>query len=449
MDIVICGAGDVGTHAAESLASSGHGVTVIDIDPARLGRIEETLDVRSLRGNCAEAPVLEEAGVRGADMVVAATGSDEVNLLVASLARGLGARKTIARVHHNAFVEGSRFDYGRHFGIDLLICPEHSAALAIARSLRNPGAVAIETFSRGRIEMQEFVASEKGTGIGKRLMDVHMPSGTRLAMIGRKGTAIIPEATSVVVPRDTLIMVGNAGAFDEGRKLFQADRPPRRKAVLMGGTPIAVWLCRALREHNFSIRLFEPDRQRAQALADSLDWVTVIQADPTDRSVFDEEHLGQADVFLCLLDDDEDNIIGGVLAKTRGVSQVVTVVQQTKYLDVIYDIGVDLAFSPRMEAAREINAVLDDSPLRHLGSLAEGYVDVFRVKVGDGAPVAGKPLREVHLAPDWVVAAVERDRVARVPGAEDVLQPGDVALVVGRGGGEDSLRSLFSPGRRA
>jgi trk system potassium uptake protein TrkA len=212
----------------------------------------------------------------------------------------------------------------------------------------------------------------------------------------------------------------------------------------MGGPPIAVWLCRSLRDRNFSVRLFEPDRERAEALAEKLDWVTVIRADPTDRSVFAEENLGQADYFIPLLDSDEANIIAGVLAKTRGVAQVITVVQSAKYLDVVFDIGVDRAFSPRQVAGEEIDTTLDDSPLRHMGTLAEGHVDVFRVRVGKRASVINKPLREVKLSPDWVVAAIDRERQAYVPSADDVIQRDDVVLVVGRSGREDRLKKLFA-----
>ena len=169
MNIVICGTGDVGTHAAEMLATAGHSITVIDVDAKPLRSIEETMDVRTLQGNCAEARVLQQADAKNADMVVAATSVDEVNLLTASLAKGLGATKSIARVHHTAFFERPGIDYQQHLNIDRLICPEYSTALAISRTLRNPGAVAIENFARGRIEMQEFNASASGSAVGKRL----------------------------------------------------------------------------------------------------------------------------------------------------------------------------------------------------------------------------------------------------------------------------------------
>lgn len=444
MKIIICGAGEVGSHAAETLAAMGKSIIVVDTDPVRLRDIEDNMDVATLTGNCADASVLSEAGARDAGLVLAATDRDEVNLLTASIAKGLGARKSIARVHHRAFFSGSTMHYDAHFNIDQLICPEYATSLAIARRLRNPGAVAIENFARGRIEMQEFRASESGLAIGKRLVDVSLPAGARLALLKRGDQAYIPTAKTVVVAGDSIILVGNEPVFEDARRQFQGDRPPKKKVVLMGGPPMAVWLCQQLRGREFSVRLFERDRVRAEELAEKLDWVTVLNADPLNRAVFAEENLMLADVFITLLDSDEANIIGAVLAKTRGVEEVITVVQQSKYLDIIYDIGVDRAYSTRHVAAQEIENVLDDRPLRHLGSLAEGHVDVFRVRVAEKSSAAGLPLRDINLSPDWVVAAIQRETDTYVPGADDTIEVGDTVLVVGKHGKEATLQKLFS-----
>lgn len=445
MHVVICGAGEIGSHAAEVLADRDADIVVVDLDPVRLAAIGDTLDVGTLVGNCARADVLAEADCAHADLFLAATDQDEVNLLAASLARGLGARRTMARVHHGAYFRQSGLDYQAHLGIDRMICPEYATAQAIARRLRNPGAIAIENFGRGRIEMQELVAGGRGSALGKRLVDVRLPTGTRLLMIRRKGEPSLPEATSVIVPGDTIVLVGNADVFDDARKLFQDERPPRKKIAIMGGPSMAVWLCRSLHDRAFSVRLFEKDRERARELGEKLPWVTVLSADPTDRVVFDEENLAQADVFITLLDEDEANIIAGVLAKIRGTNTVITVVQKSKYLDLAYDIGVDIAFSTRHVAAQEIDMLLDESPIRRLGSLAEGAVEVHRVKVAEDAPAAAVTLRELPLAKHWVIAALQRGEEAWVPGADDVTEPGDEILIVGPADDEalEELAPLF------
>jgi trk system potassium uptake protein TrkA len=306
--------------------------------------------------------------------------------------------------------------------------------------------MAIENFARGAIQMQQFPVANDATAIGKPLTELDLKPGTRLAAITRNREAFIPDATTEVTRGDTVILVGNDPAFQEARKLFHDDKLGRRRAVLMGGTPMAVWLCRTLHDRNFSIRLFEVNRDRARELAEKLDWVTVIQADPTDRSIAEEEHLGQADVFVALRNNDEGNIIASVLAKTSGVTQVVAVVQGSTYLDLVYHIGVDRAFNPAEVAAKEIERTVEESPLQQMSSLADGVVDAYQVRVSIKGEVVGKRLRDIHLTPNWSVAAIRRGEKAWVPGADDTLEVGDTALLIGKHGMEKQLKKLFLAG---
>ncbi|MHC4107771.1 MAG: NAD-binding protein, partial [Planctomycetota bacterium] len=181
MNITICGAGQVGSKAAEALGAAGNDITVIDRDGARLRAVADSLDIATYCGNCAQADVLRETGIASADLLVAATDLDEVNLLTATIAKKLGAAKTIARVHHGPFFEQRGLNYEQDLSIDRLICPEYSTALAIASTLRNPGALAIENFARGAIEMQQFPVSKDAPAIGKPLAQLGLPSGSRLA----------------------------------------------------------------------------------------------------------------------------------------------------------------------------------------------------------------------------------------------------------------------------
>jgi trk system potassium uptake protein TrkA len=446
MNIVICGAGQVGSHAADVLAAAGHNITVIDLSADRARAIEDSLDVRVLNGNCATAEALAQAGCSDADLVVAATENDETNLITASIASGLGAAKTVCRVHHATYFEQRGLDYGAHFSVDCFICPEYSTSLAIARILRNPGAIAIENFARGQIEMHEFPVTENAAAVGVALSKLGLPAGTRLAAITRDRHMFIPDGASVVETGDTIVLVGNTSAFQQARKLFHNRESGRRRVVIMGGPSMALWLCRALRERDFSIRLFEIRRNRAEELAEELSWVTVLQGDPTERSLFDEEKIGQADAFVALLDDDEHNILGCAWAKSMGVRQVVAVVQRPDYIHLLGAVGIDRAFSPRMVAVKEIERFMESGLLRRMASLAEGEIDVYWCHVGEQARMAGKALREIKLSPDWVVAAIQRAHQVHVPGADDIVRAGDTLLVIGRHGQERKLRKLFGAG---
>lgn len=446
MRIVICGAGEVGSHAAEVLDRAGHSVTVIDSDQDHLTGVEESIDVRTVLGSCTRARVLTEAGAPNADMVVAATGHDEVNLLAATLAKRMGAAKVIARVHSYDFANPEAFDYAKMLGIDELICPEYSTAMVIAQNIRNPAAHAVETFARGEVEMQQFRVGEECEATKKPLADLAMPKGARLAAVLRAGEALIPDSHFTVEASDQVVLVANADVFDAARSVFRTNDHRRRSVVILGGTPMAEWLCRSLRGKPFSIRLFEKDREQAERLAVELDWVTVLNADPTDSVVFNEERVAEADDFVALLKEDETNIIGGVLAKLRGVETVIVVVQRSTYLEPVYTIGIDRAYSPRTVAAKQIENALDTGRVRMLSSLSDGEVSVFRVRVGAKSDISGKRLREVNLTPNWSVLAVQRDDTTTVPHADFEIGEGDVVLVLGRTDRKADLAKIFDAG---
>jgi trk system potassium uptake protein TrkA len=446
MNIVICGAGEVGSHAAGHLAGRNHHITIVDTDHARLEQVEERLDIATFCGSGADAEILLQAGCADADWVLATTDKDEINLLTAAIAKGIGARHSLARVHHRAYFEHRGLDYTAHLGLDALICPEYSTSKWIARKLRNPVALAVEEFARGAIEMQQFTVSKTAPAIGRSLVEIPLPAGSRVAALTRKGASFVPDGSTVIDRGDTVVLVANRESFHEARELFQDRTAGRRRVAILGGGPMTVWLCRALRDRDIAIRVFETDRARGEELAVKLDWVTVLNEDPTDPQVFKEEMLENAEHFVSLLDSDEVNIIAAVMAKLRGVANVITVAQQSKFDEIVYEVGVDAIVSPRHVAAREIENLLEEAPLYRMSELKAGVIDVFRVRVSKRASVIGKPLHEIRLTPDLMIAAIQRNERTFVPKASESILPGDQLIVIGRHGNESKLKRLFLAG---
>ncbi len=442
MKILICGMGEVGTHSAEFLNAAGRSITAIDLDAAHLRTITDTMDISVLQGNCASAAVLREAGAATADLVLATTDDDEVNLVTASIAKALGASRTVAHIRHATYFDQADIDYEKHFGINHIVCPQYATATAIARSLRNPAAIAIEHFARGRIDMHEIVMDDKAPVLGHPLAEVQLPQGTRIAAISRDSEVFIPRATTTLQANDRIVLIGDAEVFDDLLKRLGFKETKRRSIVIMGGTPMAAWLCEVLRERGWSIRLFETDRDRAEVLAQRLPWITVLNADPTDTSVFAEEHIGQADVFIAMHQHEEENIVGAVFAKAGGVTETIAVVERARYLDLLYHIGVDRAYSPGMVAAKELEILLDDSSFQRLATLASG-VDIYLVHITDQDFPNPRPLTEMNLSPNGVIAAIRREGDVWVPGAQDVIQADDSIMVIGREGQEKELRKAL------
>lgn len=443
MDVVICGAGEVGRHAAEALAKDGHNITIIDLALEKLEAAEETLDIRALHGNGAHADVLRAAGVDKAHLFIAATNVDEINLLTAALAKAVGVQRCGARVHHSAYFEQRGLDYAHQLRIDHLVCPEYATAVAIAQTLRNPGAMAVERFARGRIEMQQFQINRGAKAVDRRLADIDLPGGSRLVSIGRGGTAFIPTADTIVRADDIVTLVGDVKHFDRAHQLFHGASTRRRGVMIVGGTTMGVWLCRALHSNNFAVKIIVAEQERAEELSNKLDWVTVLRADPGDRSIYDEEQIHQTDVFVALSDEDERNILAAARAKSLGAKSAIAVLQQSTYLHLLEHVGIDRAFSPRVTAVSQLRHWLQDGPVRHLASLAVGLADIYEVHISTDAAVVGKSLREMQFPEPMIVTAIERRNEVFVPGAADTFHPGDTVVVAGRTKLEKQLRKTF------
>ena len=444
MNIIICGATETGAHAAEIFASKGDNVTVIDKNQVALEALGESLDIATLVGQPAAARVLKQAGAADADAVIAATDVDEVNLLCASTASYLGADRTFATVTHSTFLDRDTLDYSQIFSVDSLICPAFSTARAIASRLRNPAAITVEQLAGNTIEVQLFKASRGASGLGRRLADVELPAGARLAAITRGEDTYLPSGVSTVDEGDEVLLVANSDVFHEARRLFRAKDAGRRNVVIMGGPPIAVWLCRTLKNRGFTIRLFETQRVRAEELAEKLPWVTVIQSDPTDPSVFTDEHIEHADAFVALTKD-EHNILSCAWAASLGVVQTYPVVRRNDYGPFIEAMGITKTFNPKDLAIREIQQRLIRTRMTCVAELADGELSIYRIRVGKGAQVIDQALSALDLMPDCMIVVLEHDEhTGVVPSASEVLQENDVVFVVVRRGYEEELRKLFA-----
>lgn len=452
MNILICGAGEVGRHSAEVLAASGHSITIIDKSSTRLAEIDDAMDVRSMLGDGAQAEVLIKAGADKADLLIAATNIDEVNLLAASAAKGIGCKTTIARVHHSGFYEDRGLDYGKHLGIDHLVCPEFTTAQAIVASLRSPGALAVENFAHGMIEMQRIEVSRTSKAVGTALRDVRPPGSSLIACIERPDRSFVPKADTVIKVGDVLTLIGETKSMGAASKFYNPEHGGRRRIMIMGGSTQAVWLCRELKRIGASVRLFVSDEARATELAEKLDWATVINADVINSDTLQEERVDQSDAFVAATDDEETNILGAALAKTRGAKTAICVMQRPTYLHLLEHVGIDRAFSPRATAVTEITRLLDQRDVRRLATLSRGVAELYELHLGEALSkaIAGKALMDIEFPPHCLVAAISRGERVYIPGAQDRFEPGDLVVILGPAEAEKPLNKLFGfkPGKK-
>lgn len=430
MRIVVLGAGTVGTSVAGLLCQHRQSVTVVDSDPAHMRRINEMLDVRTVSGSASQSSVLFQADVLGADICLAVTGDDEVNLVAASMAKAMGARRTIARVYAPVFRDMSTFDYQRHFAIDRLLSVEHLSAMELASGIRNPGSVTMENFARGELEVQEIRVSEKTRSVDIPLKDLGLPKEVRIGSIQREGKMWIAGADDAVQIGDRITLIGKREEIDDVKDYFRVKPSPKIGVVIAGGGETGYHLARTLEGERCAVLLMETSRERSEYLAANLKRSTVIQADATRRVVLEEERVGNADVFVACTGDDENNIMAGVEAREIGAKRIMAIVGRPDYANVVGKLGIDLAVSPREVMARQIMGFLNSGPIISRSTLGSGSIEVLELEVVQGAPATEHVLANVPLPSPCLISAVMRENYVHVPGADDRLEPGDIAVAL-------------------
>ncbi len=445
MRIVVLGAGTVGTSIANRLCQQRHSVTVVDNDPAHTRRVNEELDVRAVTGSAAQSSVLFQAEVLGADLCLAVTGSDEVNLVAASMAKAMGARRTIARVYAPVFRDLSTFDYQRHFQIDRLLSMEHLSAMELAREIRHPGAVAVENFARGELEMQELAVKEKTSAVGVPLKDLALPAGVRIGSIYRDGQMRIAGAADVVEIGDRVTLIGTREDIDDVKGWFQKEPPPKQGIVIAGGGETGYHLARVLEGRRFAVLLIEKDRKRSEFLAAHLKHATVVNADAQRRACLEEERVGSADVFVACTGDDEDSIMACVEARELGAKKIMAIVSRPDYANVVGKLGIDHAVSPRKVIARQVSGFLNTGALVTKTPLdADAGIEILEIEVTEGSPATEHVLANLDLPSQCLIGAVIRENYVMVPGADDRCATGDTVVALCESDAVEQAIKMFS-----
>lgn len=430
MNVVVLGAGTVGNSIADMLCQHHVNVTVVDIDPEKTERINEDFDVRVVTGSASQSSILFQTGISTADMCLAVTGNDEVNIVAASMAKAMGARRSVARVYSPVFRDLSTFDYQRHFEIDRMLSLEHLTAVELARGIRDPGSVVIEEFARGGLEAFEVRVTKKSSAIGKAIRDIGLSAGVRIGTIKRGNRMWIASADDKLMIDDQITIFSGADTTNEVNSIFRRAKSSHLKVVIAGGGETGFHLASMLEREGFSVKLLEQNQSRCDQLANSLKKTNIIHCDATARNVLEEERVGAADVFVACTGDDENNIVACVEAREIGAKKIMAVVGRSDYGNIVGKLGIELAVSEREVMAKQILSFLNDGALISKTQLPGGLINIVEIEVVENSPATKCTLRSLPL-PDrcQVVAAVQHDFV-RVPKADDRLLAGNIAILL-------------------
>ncbi len=430
MNIVILGAGTVGSSIAEQLCSSSHSVTVVDTDATRIQSINDKFDVRALTGSASHSSTLFQSGMVAADICLAVTGDDEVNLVAASIAKKLGARRSIARVYGPVFRDLSTFDYQQHFNIDRIISLEQLTALELARNIRAPGSVVVEQLARGGFEVNELIIGQPGPVTQVPIREIEFPPNVRVGTVQRAKKMWIANADDQLEVGDRVTVFCAPEHTETVRKLFGMEKTPPKRVVIAGGGETGLHLARMLERESFRVMIIESDEQRCQILAGLLENASVVHDNAKRREVLEEERIESADFFVACTGEDEVNMMMSVAAKDLGAKKVLAVIGRPDYTRITEKIGIDVAVSQQESMSKQISAFLNEGNVLMRAKLPGGLISVLEVEVGEAAGCTAGSLAEISMPERCLVAAIMRQDQVFVPGASNQVKPGDIVVLL-------------------
>lgn len=445
MNIIIIGAGNVGTNLAEILVREGHHITMIDILPRRLMEINEMFDMSVFAGSGSSYDTLLQAGVRDADVVLAMTNNDEINLLATYIAKHLGARKTVARVRKREYLDTLELNIRALMGIDLIVSPEFLVAAETVQFLANPDSMAMAHFAKQKIQLRQLVLAEDSTLAGKLVRNTNLPRGLLIAVISREDEIIIPRGDTILKPGDKVSFIGQPRNFQEAHSLFDVQEVGIKKVCIAGGGETGLYLAETLENQNYTLTMIDSNPERCAFLSDVLSRTQVIAGDVTNRYFLEEERINTTDVFIAVTGDDETNIMSSLLAKELGVKQCITKVDRPDYAEVIERVGIDLALSPRLLTSERILALLKHGRIKAISLIEEGRVEVIEYEIPANSSIAFKKLKEITLPRDSLVGMIMHKGAVRVPRGEDQLIPGDTVIIITKPEVVDKIEQFFVP----
>ena len=441
MNIIIVGEGKVGYTLAEHLSRENHDVTIIDTNDAALRRASELLDVMGVKGNGASIATLREAGVEAADILIAVTGMDEVNMVCCLTAKRLGAKYTIARVRNVEYAKDMAALKGE-LGIDLVINPENATALEISQLLRFPTAANLETFYRGRVEMISFRVRQDDFLVGQPLSEQSKKfQGLPLLFCAAEredGEVIIPDGSFVPKVGDRLYLIGQPGGLGSFFRLLGRYTQKSRTVMIVGGGRIAHYLTVMLEKLGMKVKIIEQDMERCRQLSEALPKAAIICGDGADHELLEEENVTAYDAFVALTDRDEDNLIISLYALQQGISKVIAKSNRQNYTGIARAAGLDSVVSPKLITAGQILQVVrgmqnsKGSVMNALYKIADGNAEAMEFLVNETTRHQGVPLRELHLKKGILIAVlIHQDRII-IPDGSSVITSGDTVILVSR-----------------
>lgn len=453
MRVIICGAGQVGHSIAAYLSQEGNDVTVIDIKPDLISQINDDLDVKGITGYASNPDILNAANASDADMIIAVTQSDEVNMIACQIGHSLfGIPKKIARIREQSYLQPAWANlFSRsHMPIDVIISPEVVVAQDIYQRLAVPGTTFVADLADGLAHLIGVVCQDDCPIINtplKQLTLLFPDLSFQVVAILRNNKAIIPDQERQILPGDEVYFVVDTKHLKRTMAAFGHEEQEARKIVIAGGGNVGYGLAKLLLEEKgrgIQIKMIERDIDRAHFLSEKLDNIIVLHGDSLDKTILEEASIDGTETFIAVTNDDESNILASLLAKQRGCDRVVTLVNNNIYSPLVGPLGVDTIVSPRSMIVATIMQHVRKGRIKNLHNLRDGFAEIIEAEVSDSSSMVNAEIGELELPEEILVAAVIRDEEVIIPDDQFTIKAEDHIIILADHEHVSEVEKMFS-----
>lgn len=449
MKVAIIGAGKLGTKVATALLGGDHAITVIDVNEEKLNKISQQMDVLTVVGNGLSIKLLESCGINKFDFLIATTDSDENNIVIASFAKKLGCSKVIARVRDPEHMKQIDF-IKENMSIDHVVNPDLAITLEIYKYLVEKYTLTNGIFSSGKVSLVQFSVRRFSRVIGMNMIEVRkLLPNMLIVAISRNGKIIIPHGKTTIEKGDTLYVIGERSEIHElhNRVYERGKYTNLQKVMIIGGGKTGFYLAEKLSEFGIAVKIIEKSKERCYYLSTHLEDVMILHGDATDTNLLEEENIDEMDAFVTATGFDEENLLLALMAKKRGIEDVISKVSRQSYKTLIEQMGIDMALNPLDIVTSTILRYVQGSKKIISSLLIQGQAEIMEIIASNNMQFANKPLCELDLPDGVLIAAIHRGNQVIIPDGNTSILEDDKVTIFCLLSDITEIEALFKPKR--
>ncbi|MDQ1273611.1 MAG: trk/ktr system potassium uptake protein [Planctomycetota bacterium] len=446
MKILIVGAGAVGFNLTKQLSKEGHDISVVEKSPDLVRRISEKLDVRVVSGSASSPTILEEAGIKNTDILLAVTNSDEINIVACMIAHNYGVKTKIARIRSPEFTDEQPVMHQNGFHIDHVVNPEKITVSSILNIIGTPGAIYVADFTEGDILLRGFNVPDDAPIAGKKLSELKEVESTDsflIVAIQRNEEMVIPTGETKILPHDNIFVIVAKAALPYFLPMVNRRADEVEKVVIYGVNRASIELAKKLEEQKIGVTIIEPDSEKTQQAATILDKTIILQGNALDIDLLKESSIDIADFFVAVSESEQTNILSALLAKRLGAKKAIVLTVDPAFVPIINSLGMDIVINPRLITVGSILQYIRRGHTLSVVKFQQSEAEAIELVAAEGSKIVGKPLREVSFPQGSILGALVREGVMQIPAGNTIINPDERVIVFALPNAVEKVQSLF------